>query len=78
MGRLNPQQFPGEGPQVTNFDHCLHIVMVIGTCTHVFGGTFFIKGGQGEGVMWEDLSMEECIMREEIFDEGGAGFSSII
>ena len=28
--------------------------------------------------MWEDLSMEEYVMGEEKFNEGGAGFSSII
>ena len=33
--------------------------------------------GRGEGFTWEDLSMEEIIRREENFDEGGAGFSSI-
>ena len=27
--------------------------------------------------MWEDLSLEECIMGEEKFNEKGAGFSSI-
>ena len=29
-------------------------------------------GGQGEGVTWGDLSMEEFIMREENLHEGGA------
>ena len=27
--------------------------------------------------MWEDLSLEEFVMEEEKFNEGGAGFSSI-
>ena len=40
------------------------------------GGLFRVEGG--EGVMWEDLSMEEFIMREENFHEGASGFSSII
>ena len=31
-----------------------------------------------EGVTWDDLSMEEFIMREENFHEEGAGFSSIM
>ena len=39
-GRLNPPQSLGEGLQVTNFDHCLHILMVIGKCTDVFRRTF--------------------------------------
>ena len=45
-----------------------------------FQGDFSRRGGSGpgEGVMWEDLSMEEFIMRKENFHEGGAGFSSII
>ena len=30
------------------------------------------------GVTWEDLSMEEFIIREENFHEGATGFSSII
>ena len=52
--------------------------MVIMKCTDVLGGTFSRWGGDGSGVKWEDLSMEEFIMREENFHEGGAGFSSII
>ena len=48
-------------------------------CTDVFRGTFSRWGGVGrEEVTWEDLSMEEFIMREENFHEGAAGFSSII
>jgi len=34
--------------------------------------------GLGDGVTREDLSMEEFIMREKNFYEGGAGLSSII
>ena len=29
------------------------------------------------GVTWEDLSMEQILMGEETFNEGGAGFISI-
>ena len=28
--------------------------------------------------MWEDFSLEEYVMGEEKFNEGGTGFSSII
>ena len=28
--------------------------------------------------MWEDLYLKECVMGEEKFNEGGAGFSSNI
>ena len=66
---------PEEGVQVTDFDHCLHIVMVIGKRTDVNRGLF--RGGESR-VTWEDLSMEEFIMREENFHEGGTGFSSIV
>ena len=48
--------------------------MIIGTCTD----DFRVKGGSGEGVTWEDCSMEEFTMMEENFHEGAAGFSSII
>ena len=44
-----------------------------GVLFHVWVGV-----GRGEGVTWEDLSMEKFIMREENFHEGGAGSSSII
>ena len=43
-----------------------------------FSGGFFWFGGELRGVTCEDLSMEELLMGEEIFNEGGAGFSSII
>ena len=54
--------------------------MVIMKCTYVFRGTFSHWGGSGSGelVTWEDLSMEEFIMREENFHEMATGFSSII
>ena len=53
--------------------------MVIMKCTDVFRGIFRVGGsGSGEWVTWKDLSMEEFIMREESFHEGGAGFSSVI
>ena len=47
-----------------------------------FQGDFLVSGGGGGevdgGVTWKDLSMEEFVMGEENFNEGGAGFSSII
>ena len=33
-------------------------------------------GGWGEGAMWEDFSLEEFVLEEEKFNEGGARFSS--
>ena len=45
----------------------------------MFSGSIFPGGGGGGvGVTRKDLSMEESIMGEENFHEGGAGFSSII
>ena len=34
--------------------------------------------GLGDVATWEDLCLEEFVMGEEKFNEGGAGFSSII
>ena len=44
-----------------------------------FQGIFFGFGGgvEGRGAMWEDLSMEKCVMGEQKFNEKGAGFSKI-
>ena len=81
LGRTHIPQSPWKGLQATNFDLCLHIVMALGKCTDVFRGIFFGLGEgkvDGVGVTREDLSMEEFVMREEHFNEGGAGFSSII
>ena len=68
---LIPPQSLREGLQVINFDRCLHIVLVIGKCTDVFRGIFLVWGG-------EDLFIENFVMGEENFNEGDAGFSSII
>ena len=73
-----PPQFLGEGLQVTNFDQCLHTVIVTGKCTDVIKGIFMVwVRGSGEGAIWEDLSLEEHFMGEEKFNEKGAGLSSI-
>ena len=42
-------------------------------------GEFFGLGGRVEGGgTWGDISIEKLFMGEENFNEGGAGFSSII
>ena len=51
--------------------------MVTGKCTDVFRGIFGL-GGELRGVTWEDIYMEELLMGEENFNEGGAGFSRYI
>ena len=68
----------GEGLQVTNFDQCLHTVMVIGKCTDVFRGFFWF----GCGVHWRGLygrifPWRNISFGEEKFNEKGAEFSSI-
>ena len=45
-----------------NLAHCLLIVMIIGKDTDVFRGIFSGGGRVGEGVSYEDLFMEECII----------------
>ena len=40
------------------------------------GELFWFRGFRG-GVIWEDIALEEYVMGEEKFNEGGAGFSSI-
>ena len=73
-----PPQSLEEGLQVTNFDQCLHTVIVTWKCTDVIKGIFLVwVRGSGEGAIWEDLSLEEYSMGEEKFNEKGAGLSSI-
>ena len=50
---------PGEGLQVTKFDQCLHIVMVIGKCTDVFRGIFswIGRGLRGRIFPWRNFVM---------------------
>ena len=44
LGTTYSPTVPWEGLQVTNFDQCLHIVMVIGKCTDVFREDFLVGG----------------------------------
>ena len=56
LGTTYSPQSLWEGLQVTNFDLCLHIVMVAGKSTDVVRGIFFglgggeFRGGGGLGV----------------------------
>ena len=78
LGMNYSPQSLGEGLQVTNFDQCLHTVMVIGKCTDVFRGVLRVRGvGLRVGAMWEDLSLVEYVVGEEKLSFKGAGFSSI-
>ena len=43
-----------------------------------FQGDFFGLEERVRGVSWEDISMKKLLMGEDNFNEGGAGFSSII
>ena len=51
LGMTYSPQSLGEGLQVTNFDQCLHTVMVTGKCTDVFRGILFclVVGLRGGG-----------------------------
>ena len=78
-GRLNPPESPWKGLQVTNFDQCLHIVVVIWKCTDFYRGIFdWLGGGVRGGGYVGELSMEEIVKREENLHEGDAEFPSII
>ena len=44
LGTTYSPQSLWEGLQVTNFDLCLHIVMVTGKCTDVLRGIFWFRG----------------------------------
>ena len=74
LGTTYSPHSPWEGLQVTNVEQCLHIVMVIGKCTDVFRGIFWLRGG---GYVGETFHGGIC-HREEDFHEGGVAFSSII
>ena len=78
LGVTYSPQSQWEGLQVTNFDQCLHMVMVIWKCTDVFRGIFRLGGGLEEEDMLGELSLEEFVVGGENFHEGSAGFSSII
>ena len=63
--------------QVTNFDLCLHIVMVTGKCTDVFGGIFCLGGYlRGGGYLGGYFHGETC-HGEENFNEGAQGFLAL-
>ena len=47
--------------------------MVIGKCTDVFRGFFWL----GEGVIWGELSMEEFVIGEENFHEKAQNFLAL-
>ena len=68
-GDLLPPQSPWEGLQATNFDQCLHIVMVIGKCTDVFRRNCFLVGGRGweEGDMLERNALETGVKNRNYF-----------
>ena len=66
LGMTYSPTVPRGGVEVTNFNQCLHIIMVIGKCTDVFRGIFLVLGvALREGAMWEDLSLEKYAMGEK-------------
>ena len=78
LGTKYSPQSPWEGPQVANFDQCLHIVMVIWKCTDVFRGMFRLWGGSIRGGYVRGTSLGGLCHGEENFNEWSTGFSSTI
>ena len=61
----------GEGLQVTNFDQCLHTIMVIGMCTDVFRRKFLDlgEGGlHGRIFLWRNLPWGKRISMKVVQD----------
>ena len=77
LGTIPPQS-PWEGLQVTIFDPSLHIVMVTKKCIDVFRGIFWFGGVFEGGGLPGRIFHRGASHGEEIFNRGGAGFSSII
>ena len=65
--------------QVTNFDECLHTVVVIGKCTDVFRGIFFWFGDgvEGRGLCGRIFPRRNMSWGKRNSMKRGAGFSSI-
>ena len=61
LGTTYSPTVPVGGQQVTNFDQCLHIVMVIGKCTGVFRRIFLVGGGvEKRGICWGNFPSIVC------------------
>ena len=70
LGRLTSPKSPWEGLQVTNFDQCLRLLIVIGKCTDTFKGIFWLgEGGYAGGSFHGGI-----FHGGENFHEGDAGF----
>ena len=79
LGRLTPPQSPWEGLQVTNFDQCLHIVMVIWKCTEVFRGIFRLGGGvEKREICWGNFPWRNLSSGKKIFMKGAQDFLSVL
>ena len=77
LGTTYSSNVPWEGLQVTNFDQCLHIVLVIGKCADAFRRIFRLGGEvEGRGLCGGSFHGGICY-GEENFHEGGAGFLSV-
>ena len=62
LGTTYSPESPWEGLQVTNFDQCLHIVMVSGKCTDVLREFFSWGERLRRGGYVGELSMEEFVI----------------
>ena len=70
---------PWEGLQVTNFDQCLHIVMVIGKCTGVFRRIFWLGGGvEKRGIFWGSFPSRNLSWGKKISMKGAQDLLALL
>ena len=78
LRRLTPPHSSWEGPQVTNFDQCLQIVMVIWKSADVSWGIFrLLGGGLREGDMLGELSLRNSSWGKKGFMKGEQDFLAL-
>ena len=69
----------GVAPQVTNFDQCLHIAMVIWKSTDVFGGISRLRGRGVEkrGMYWGNFPWKNLSWGKKSFMKGEQDFLAL-
>ena len=66
------------GLQVTIFDQCLHIVMVIGKCTDVFRGIFWLwEGVEKREICWGNFPSRNLSWGMRISMKGSQDFLAL-
>ena len=78
LGTTYSPESPWKGLQVTNFDQCLYIVMVIGKCKDVFRGIFGVGGGvENRGLYWWNFSWRNLSGGKQISMKGAQDFLAL-